>query len=136
MAVLTSDQGLMRQLDERTDGVDARFMNWVGHFYAANTDQLFENAIVEFGKERVRECLTKLAPSVLQKAEEQFSEEQIGQFLAAVEEESRYEEVQRFCRQIAECQRLWSILTGWGVNQYRKQLAAGCDALPVDDRWR
>jgi hypothetical protein len=39
--------------------------------------------------------------------------------------------VQQFCRQIAECQQLWSIVTGWGVNQCREQLAAVCEAMPA-----
>jgi hypothetical protein len=114
-----------------SDDVDARFTDWVEQFYEANTDQLFEQAISDLGRERVRVSLAKLVPCVLQKTEEQFSGEQIGQFLAAVEEERCYDEVQQFCRQIAECQQLWSIVTGCGVNQWREQLAAVCEVIPA-----
>jgi hypothetical protein len=104
----------MEKSQEWPDGMAARFNHWVEQFYQENTDRVFEPAIREFGKEQVEDLVTKRTRGVLQKTAEQFSQTQINQFLAAVAEERRYDEVQQFCGQIAECQRLWRILTEFG----------------------
>jgi hypothetical protein len=94
--------------------VGARFNHWVEQFYEENPDRVFEPASSVFGESPIEDRVTKLTRWVLQTTAEQFSQQQIQQFLAAVAEEWRYEEVQQFCRQIAECQRLWRILTEFG----------------------
>jgi hypothetical protein len=104
----------MEQSDEWSGDILAQFDNWVEQFYEENIAQLFELAISGFGKRQMEDLVTKLRRRVIQKTAEQFSQKEINQFLAAVAKERRYDEVRQFCRQIAECQRLWSILTEFG----------------------
>src|ERR1044072_1831059 len=100
--------------DEWSGDIRDRFNNWAEQFYEENLFWVLERAIRAFGKELVEDLVTKLTRLVLQMAAEQIPEGQIEQFLAAVAAERRYEEVQQFCRQIAECQQIWSLLTELG----------------------
>jgi hypothetical protein len=120
----------MEQSHEGLGAVRARFACWLERFYLENADLIFAPVIRQFGEEPVAECRLALALSVLQQVEERFSERQIAQFLAAMDDERRYESVRWLCSQILECQQLWRVLTESGVDLYRQQIAPYASPQP------